>query len=381
MMVTTSIALCTEPTPDALQSAINTALGRGAKSVLIIAAAGDSWTPQSINPLLSQCKVPIFGAISPSIILKNKLLSHGTIIIGLETALELIVIEELSKNEANLYRQLNRHKAALTSAPTLFSFFDGLTSNLEQFTEGLYNVTGLASGTVGCGAGFLDFIQRPCIFTNSGLIADAAVIAVLASPHYCGISHGWRILDGPYLATQSQGNILKSINYLPAYDSYKKAIESHSGLNLSNDDFFTAAQTYPLGIATIDDDLHIRSPIQSDGDSLICIGDIPENATIYLLNGDAESLVASAKEAALRARTAFTAATLDAPTKKTIAFVIDCISKAIFLGQRFEEELKVINDNLDCCDEILGVLSIGEICNSKNGPIELLNKSTVVAIL
>ncbi|MFZ1724412.1 MAG: FIST C-terminal domain-containing protein, partial [Dokdonella sp.] len=129
----------------------------------------------------------------------------------------------------------------------------------------------------------------------------------------------------------------------------------------------------------VDGDFLVRDPIKRDGAALICVGELPQNATVFLLKGEAPTLIASAGEAALAAcrESRQHGHAADAG----VAVVFDCISRALFLGAAINDELAVIESALAGCEEIFGALSLGEIASSRAGVIELMNKSTVVALL
>jgi len=92
---------------------------------------------------------------------------------------------------------------------------------------------------------------------------------------------------------------------------------------------------------------------------------------IYLLKGDITKLI---EAAATAAKDLFTE---DKRLTTQAAMVFDCISRVSYMENAFENELKVINSH--CVAPLLfGVLSIGEVANSKSGAINLLNKSTVI---
>ncbi|MGB3049205.1 FIST C-terminal domain-containing protein, partial [Dokdonella sp.] len=115
------------------------------------------------------------------------------------------------------------------------------------------------------------------------------------------------------------------------------------------------------------------------GDALICVGELPQNATVFLLKGDAAALIASAGEAALAA--CRESRQHEHAANASVALVFDCISRALFLGAAITEELAVIESTLADCEDIFGALSLGEISSSRAGVIELMNKSTVVALI
>lgn len=376
MKITTKIILCTEPTTQAFEKAIQDALVPGTKSLFILASEEDKWVSGQVNPLLIKSEVPIFGGVFPSLIFEGKQLKQGTLIVGLNVTPDLVLIENLSKSKDVIEEQLEAASTTIRKAKHLITIVDGLTGNIERLTEGLYGITGQDSSTLGCGAGSLDFVQRPCLFTNSGMICDAALIAAIPVPFHLGISHGWEVLEGPYLVTNSSGNVLEKLNYSPAFDVYREHVEKSSGLKFSEHDFFDIAKTYPLGIENLEGEILVRDPIQLEDKSLVCVGEVPENSVVYLLKGASENLIAAAGGAA---KSAYEAAG-DVDNASLTVVLFDCISRALFLDDDFDQELKSIEENLGGYSDVFGALTLGEIGNSKNGPIEWLNKSTAIAV-
>lgn len=62
-----------------------------------------------------------------------------------------------------------------------------------------------------------------------------------------------------------------------------------------------------------------------------------------------------------------------------LLFLSDCISRAMFLEERFEEELQNIQAKMKYPVE--GALSFGEIASKRNGELAIHNKSTVLGLL
>src|SRR5690606_19557614 len=151
---------------------------------------------------------------------------------------------------------------------------------------------------VGGGAGYADLVQRPCLLSNAGVLEDSALLVALPGSIAHGVAHGWQRLSGPFLVTRSQGNVLAELNYQAAFDVYRDEVETHAGQALRDTDFFSVAKTFPLGIEGVDGDFLVRDPIKQVGDALICVGELPQNATVFLLKGEAGALIASAGESA-----------------------------------------------------------------------------------
>ncbi|MBI3608964.1 MAG: FIST C-terminal domain-containing protein [Nitrospirae bacterium] len=377
MDTTICLQLCPDHSIERLQRCVDTVVQSGARSLLMLACDADQWSPGAVNGLLKALPFPVFGGIFPSIIHEGRRLDHGTLLVGLTEPVDLTMVNNLSTGEATLDAEVRRQCASVAKAPGLITLVDGLAKNIERFVESLYSLIGPGPDIVGCGAGSLDFIQKPCLFTNDGLVKDAGVVIGLPFTLYRGVQHGWEILDGPYLVTGSHGNVLETLNYQPAFDLYRERVEASSGLRFEEHDFFSIAKTYPFGIERLDGDLLVRDPIRVEQRGLVCVGEVPENAMVYVLEGQASRLVESAGTAASDARASYTTRE---STGRPSALVFDCISRVLFLDTDFDRELDAIQRGLGAYRDAFGALTLGEITNTRNGPINLLNKSTVIGV-
>lgn len=376
MKITTKITLCDELTTTALDQALQQTIVPGTNSVFILACQADEWNADKVDALLTGLEIPVFGGVFPYLVFEGRQLEQGTLVIGLNITPELVWIENLSTSKDAIEEQLKVNSLAIKDAKHLIMIVDGLTENIERLTEGVYGLTGESATTLGCGAGSLDFVQRPCLFSNKGMLCDAGLVAAIPASFKLGISHGWKMLEGPYLVTKSNGNILETLNYRPAFDVYKEQVEKSSGLQFRDHEFFEIAKTYPLGIENLEGDILVRDPIILKDKSLVCVGEIPENSVVYLLKGAAENLIDEAGSAAKIAYDTNQAA--DNSNMSVVLF--DCVSRVLFLDDDFDKELKSIEENLSGHSDFFGALTLGEIGSSINGPVEWLNKSTAIAV-
>lgn len=358
------------------EQGLKLALESNAKSLLILACDDNNFTPQQINPLIIHCCLPIFGGIYPKLIYKKQLMQQGCIIIGLQQNTEVSLINQLSKlatdeqiEQAIEEAQLNQNQ--IVNNDNFLMFYDSLINNIEPFIDCLFGSLDHHISIIGGGAGNLDFKQKPCVFTNQGLLADVIQLVNLKNEIITGSGHGWQVMQGPFLVSEAEKQTVKSINYSPAFNVYKEAIENSSDYVFNDDNFFDIAKHFPLGVEDINKQLVVRDPILTNNGYIQCVGDIPVNSMVYLLNGSISSLIHSAKEAAISA------------TKKvdgnefSATMVFDCISRVLYMEDNFNQELDLIAE--ECSGQLLfGVLSLGEIANSQSGAIKLLNKSTVI---
>jgi len=339
-----------------------------AKSILILSCDQNSYDVDELNKILFQCRVPIMGGIFPQIIYKNHNYSVGTLIISFDETLDISVINNLSKNSLDTLDEMVVEKIGVLDKEikSMFVFVDGLSKNINDIILTLFNNFGLSINYIGGGAGSLSFKQKPCLFTNSGLVEDAIVLATSMRESAIGVKHGWDAVSEAYKVTESEANRVIELDYKPAFEVYKEVVEELSNEKITEKNFFNIAKSYPLGINKLSSEIVVRDPIKTEDGSLICVGDVATNSFVSILNGSKESLI----DAALAAKK-------DAKLEqKHFTLFIDCISRVLFMGDAFHEELDAIYD-----EEVyfIGALTLGEIANNKKHYLEFYNKTAVVA--
>ncbi|MCW8886970.1 MAG: FIST C-terminal domain-containing protein, partial [Motiliproteus sp.] len=229
---------------------------------------------------------------------------------------------------------------------------------------------------MGAGLGNLDLSPGPCLITASGIHENAALVLSLPAPMAFGLHHGFNNVAGPFLVTESDGNVIHSINYQSAFSFYKEVLEQQLGHAIELNDFADVAKNYPFGMLQLDNEFLVRDPLQWQDDSITCAGCIPENTTVYILHSTADGLINAAAEAAKDLNADLLPAYGD--HQGYFSFLIDCISRIGFLGERYGDELQAITDNLPDGTPLIGILTLGEIASSRQGSIHFLNKTTVV---
>ncbi|MDG0980814.1 MAG: FIST C-terminal domain-containing protein [Halieaceae bacterium] len=354
-------------------------LSSGTESVVLLATSDNTWDLSEVNGWLKRCKTPVAGGFFPGLIAAQDKYQHNTIVVlSSKNPLRKCLVNGLSKGESFIDAQLSKYIGSTKEGKPYLVFIDGLSQNIERFTDVFYRTVGESTATIGGGAGSLDFVQKPCIFNENGIVEDAALVIELPSPLSVGIQHGWEICAGPHLVTDSSGIAINQLNYTDALQIYQNEILTHSGINLAEHNFFDIAKQYPLGIEKLDAEPLVRDPIQTDKNTLICVGEVPQNAMIYLLHGNTDKLTKAAQQAARNA-----VATHQSHHRTTLStcFTVDCISRVLFMDTDFTQEISGINSVLPENVIHIGILSLGEIGNVDSGPIEWLNKTTVVGVL
>jgi hypothetical protein len=339
------------------------------KGIIILNCEGNNYEPAVINPLVRSLSNPVMGGSFPGIIYDKNKYSKGSVFIGTDIQLQTSVIPNLSKSENNIDERVKLISKTMKPGNTQLIFVDGLTNGIEQLIESLFKANHFDSYYIGGGAGTVNMTKKPCIFTNEGLLADAAVVGSLSSSIGIGVKHGLTSIAGPFKVTSSEKNIIKTIEYFPAFDFYKSALETFKNIRVYRANFLEIANDYPFGLEKPTTEKIVRDLIAvNENKDLICVGEIPQGSFINILHGNPQKLIEASKEALSIGKCQ------SSGTSHCFTFLIESFSRTLLLNEYSNSELDAIQDP----DTLLiGVLSIGEIANSGLDYIEFYNKATV----
>lgn len=321
---------------------------------------------------LQQSGLEFMGGLFPRVIHGNTVLEKGIVINTLNNLETLFLVENISTKNYEVPEITFKEGESYS----LFTYVDGLTSNISHYLSELYENYGMETNYFGGGAGSLSLVQKPCVFCNEGIFQDAAVVAVMNMASNIGVRHGWNKVGGPFIVTKAEGNTIKEINWKNPFEVYKEVVEEHSGKTFTDENFFDIAKGYPFGILKEDAECIVRDPLMTnEKGELICVGELEDNMLVDILNGNKESLIEAAKKA-----TQDSVGQAKSPRK---AIIIDCISRILFLEDNFDQELNAITQTIhESFPELSigGALTLGEISSYGEGFLEFYNKTTVVGL-
>lgn len=318
--------------------------------------------------------ISFFGGIFPGIISGTSNYESGAVIKAFKAPYGTIVIKK-----GDDFNKLGEKFTGLKQSKrmTAITLVDGLMENISQMLSGIFNLMGDQAGFWGGGGGSLSLEQAPCLFCNEGFFQDAALVCPVEYQISSGIKHGWEQIYGPVVATRTSKNTIYELNWQNAFEVYKDIVDEDSGQDIREDNFFDIAKGYPFGIYKEGYEDIVRDPLMVGEDgSLICVGEVPENTVLYILKGQQETLISSA---ALAAKDACKGA-----SQPEHALVADCISRVIFLGEKFRNELEQVGLNRPPGSQSIipeGILSLGEISAQGDGILTFFNKTIVVSSL
>lgn len=362
--------LITTTNTDEIVSAISNHVGDNAALITI-----GEHTEIDVTQLISQLnasQTKFMGGLFPKVIHGNSILDKGIVINTLNNLESMFLVKNISTKDYTIPKVV----FSKNHDYSLFTYVDGLTSNISHYLSELYENYGMQTNYFGGGAGSLSLEQRPCVFNSEGVFQDAAVFAIMKMSSRIGVKHGWSKVDGPFIVTKAEGNIIKEINWKNPFKVYKEVVEAHSGKTFTDSNFFDIAKGYPFGILKDDAECIVRDPLMvNDKGELVCVGELEDNALVDILNGDKASLINAAKGAAQDS--------IKKASSPRKAILIDCISRILFLEDNFDKELTAITSTIEKNFDnisIGGALTLGEISSYGEGFLEFYNKTVVVGL-
>ena len=362
-----NVSLITQINPSELLKKLNWYEDRGYKSVLILVANAEYEKFRDLMPAFNKLNLTIAGGFFPSLCYEDKLYDEGALLIGIGATTRILPIDTDPVKTAPINTQTNEFSAIV--------FLNALSTDADEHINAINNILDPNLPVIGMGVGALDFIHRPAIFTNDGLVTNSSLLVILDTKVIQTTTHGYEAIAGPFLVTQTEGNVTYELNYQPAFEVYSNSLVEFCDEKLSQDNFFDLTKVYPLGIENSDGSFIIKNPITTDGNGFTSVGSIPQNSVVYIMKGEESKMLKTSKDAALEI-----CEISEAENEQTanIVFSIGCISRKLFLDKNYEQELRVVSTIPAAVHA--GVLSMGEVSNYNASNATFLNNTLVLGL-
>ncbi|MCB0687331.1 MAG: FIST C-terminal domain-containing protein [Saprospiraceae bacterium] len=339
-------------------------------SVLVLAAEGTVFTKAEYDPVLQNTNLKVTGGLFPEILFEGERYTDATVIVAFKETMHTADFLDFTPDK--IKERIDCVFANVDPVDkTIFIFIDAFALNKTNLTDALYNSFGTLPRYVGGGTGSLKFEGIPCVFSNTGLIQGGAVVSIIDLQTSLGVSHGWEVISEPLKVTEAEHNKIKSLEWRPAMDIYREVIQRHSNQIFKLETFFEATQSYAFGIAKLGGEMVVRDPFKQEDGSIFTLDNIEQGSHVHVLFGEQNQLLEGAKRArdlAVQSSTGI---------EKSECFIIDCISRLLFMNQDFNQEIY----NLDPHRLGFGAFTLGEIANSGECYLEIFNKTAVVCKL
>jgi hypothetical protein len=184
---------------------------------------------------------------------------------------------------------------------------------------------------------------------------------------------GWKPLGTYHTVTKAKGNVIHTINDVPALDFFIRFFGELENANVKNEAISTISAQYPFQIKRTDDYSVLRSPIWGDEDkrTLTLVGSIKEGDQFrFSISPGLEVIESTINEFSEFSQNV---------TEADALLLFSCKGRHAALGPFIEDEIKGIYDHWK--KPMIGFLSYGEIGNVKNGTCEFHNETCSLVVI
>lgn len=341
--------------------------------VLALVADADRETIPDIQKLFLAKELDLAGAIFPELIHNEEFVAHGLILLRISDAPRPLLLRGVAdpNSPQQVANKLLEHILCCLSDnedASMLCFFDSLTPNIASHLDAWYAKLADRIQYFGANAGNEKFQAAPCLFDNRHFVEDALLIQLLPGHPGAILEHAYGVPEEVVCATSAVDNRIIQIDWQPALAEYRNIIANQYGVTITRENFYQLAVHFPFGILRADGEVLVRIPIAIDAqDAIVCLGEIPPNSVLTLLDG----------------RTALDLAVPALLAGKHISspepLLFYCAGRRLHAGHAATSELAALRAAHPGRD-LLGALSLGEIGGSRAGGYPLFHNATLVDV-
>lgn len=282
---------------------------------------------------------------------------------------------ELARTLTEPFRALQeRASRSGWSLSTSVLLMDALAGTGEQVVREVLNSTRLFQQIVGGAAGDDGKFLHTAVGTPQLSGSDAAVaVHVFGSrPWGVGVDHGLTARTKPMLVTRAHGSVIYEIDKKPAFEAYR-AYAATRGVELTSENTTPFMIANELGVFFLNELNHVRAPIGvGENGELKLVGEITQGASICILDGEPNAMLAAASRAAEHARTSLEG------NRAAGVLLFDCVCRGMILKDGFQREVDAVRRVFPNVP-VAGFLTYGEIARFR-GKLDGWHNSTAVVV-
>ena len=335
----------------------------GAQFALVF---GSSWFQQ--EPLLQGIRevfhdVPFIGGSTAGEIVADGPVSHSCVVV-------LIASDELKwsigvgkdvdtgprkAGQTAAYAAAQRFRSQPRVGFLLFG--DGLATGYAEVMRGIQEVLGTSSLIAGGMTGDDLRFSKTYQYADGRVMSRAVVGALLSGPAKMGvgIQHGFAPIGKPRRVSRAKANVLFELDGRPAASVYEEYFGHEIVERMRVEGWTRQGSAYPLGIQCDTNDQWLLRNVQSvqADSSLLCSGEVPEEAWLQLMIGSKQFALDAAYRAAQQA--------IQPLNRVALVLVFDSVLRRKLLGtQHAALEIARIRQAVGFSTPLAGCYTYGE---------------------
>ncbi len=325
-------------------------------------------------------QIPVVGAVFPALVEGGAFRTQGAWLLRFDVMPYAALYADLPQQPEQIPAALDAIAADIKPRlgderdSTLFLLFDAMVPNVATLLDELYLRIANRVRYMGANAGSESFKPMPCLFDATRTVQNGVLVMLLQPHRGAVLEHGYAAPAQMLTATSTEGNRILQIDWRPAFDVYREMARAQYGVEIDQQNFYQYAVHFPFGIVRANGMILVRIPVALEQDgSLFCVGEVPPDALLTLLNAPA---VDSAQTIA--ALTAELEALGGSPAGQEL-LLFYCAGRRLHLGLEAAQKELVMFAQTTRAAQIAGALSLGEIGGSTQWDYPLFHNATLVA--
>jgi len=344
-------------------------------SIFAMVAETDKDYVTEIQSVAKKFSVPLVGAIFPALIYDFEFKKSGVLFFGLPYSPDYCMkevepggIEQVENLANSISKDLSHSLENKEEDKSLLIVFDAMIPNIATILDELYVQFGDSVQYMGINAGSESFQPMDCIFNEDAIISNGMLI-IMMQPHKGAVlEHGYKVPEKTISATSTTGNKISTIDWKPAFEVYSEKIKEQFDVDITAENFYQYSVHFPFGITRADGEILVRIPVILNEDkSLLCVGEIPENSILTLLDAPKPESLHTVENLAKKTE------------ENSTNLLFYCAGRKMHLKEGAEKELKDLK-SLKKGSDYHGALTLGEIGSSHKGGYPLFHNATLVVI-
>lgn len=330
-----------------------------------------------ISRALEPYDIDIAGCSSGGNILansKDNIIFEDSIVITLvdlkEDAYDYLIVSQDKLSDRAFGNSIGEWSSQKFPDPHLILLCSGMGLNGNELVEGILDITGDDITMFGGIAGDDIRFERNFVFNGKEVIDKGAIVLAFDSRkiNMHGLStSGWVGLGKDLTITESDGNIVYSIDYESALEVYKKY------LSVQDSDLPAIGVEYPLMVKQEDNSYCLRAVMGVDNENhaLIFSGTVPQDATVSFSSSPGFEVIERTKEKIRHHHKLFPEADL--------LLLFSCMARHLALGPVITDEIGYSRDKWG--KPVTGLFTYGEIATEQQRRSDFYNQSYSLVIL
>ncbi|MFA5118785.1 MAG: FIST N-terminal domain-containing protein [Candidatus Omnitrophota bacterium] len=338
--------------------------------------------------------VPLIGSSGEAIMTNQGILKHGLAIMLISLPegvyIHTAAVKNIkSKSGSSAGQELGDHLlTGFGNMRRAFSviFSDALIEESANLISGIQEKLGKSFPFIGGSAADNLTQVKTNLYYNQEIFSDGCVGMLWGGKlnFGMGIKHGWKPLGKPHTVTLSQGNIVVTIDDIPAAQLY----ESYLGYNLAKlkRELKHISIFYPIGIYLPGEKEYLlRNVLSVDNDgSLRFQGDVPQGSMVRIMISTKETCLEATRQAIDDSKKSIYNPMTEHRKENERNFIIafSSLSRYLLLKREAEQELEIIKKSFGQDTPILGLYTHGEVAplTAENylGKVYLHNQSITI---